>query len=486
MAKFNTPAAGNTTKTVNKAGGEAYQESPKLEFVSLLLTSFVQDQYYRKESEQITRVKGLLNSIADKEFAAKALIFARNEFGMRSITHVGAGELAATVKGEEWTKRFFDKIVRRPDDMTEILAYIYAHYNKTEPNALKKGFAQALARFDEYQLGKWRRQDSTVSLVDVVNLVHPKPTEAITKLVKDELRITKTSKAKLSEAGREKDEEKADQLRSAAWREMLSERTIGYFDLLLNLRTMLDQAPDLVDTAVAMLTDEKLIRKSLVLPFRYLTAMNEIQQLNGQGVQKVLGALSKAVDISTQNVPKFDGETLVVLDESGSMGAGYGSSYGGGYNAKSPAVIGSLFAAVLCKANQCDLMTFSDDARYQSVNPADSTLTIANTIKFRSGGTNFQSIFTKANRAYDRIVILSDMHGWMGYHTPQAQFSGYKTRTGANPRIYSFDLQGYGTLQFPEKNVYAIAGFSEKVFDLMKLLEQDRQALVRKIEAVEL
>jgi hypothetical protein len=58
MAKFNTPAAGNTTKTVNKAGGEAYQESPKLEFVSLLLTSFVQDQYYRKESEQITRVKG--------------------------------------------------------------------------------------------------------------------------------------------------------------------------------------------------------------------------------------------------------------------------------------------------------------------------------------------------------------------------------------------------------------------------------------------
>ena len=38
----------------------------------------------------------------------------------------------------------------------------------------------------------------------------------------------------------------------------------------------------------------------------------------------------------------------------------------------------------------------------------------------------------------------------------------------------------------PQWNVYALAGFSEKVFDVMAKLEQDREALVREIEAIEL
>ena len=41
-------------------------------------------------------------------------------------------------------------------------------------------------------------------------------------------------------------------------------------------------------------------------------------------------------------------------------------------------------------------------------------------------------------------------------------------------------------MQFPERQVYALAGFSEKVFDLMAALEGDRMALVHAVEAVEL
>jgi hypothetical protein len=128
-----------------------------------------------------------------------------------------------------------------------------------------------------------------------------------------------------------------------------------------------------------------------------------------------------------------------------------------------------------------------------NLNPADSTLTIANKIKqgLAMSGTNFHSIFQEASKAYDRIIILSDMQGWMGngmwgYGAPDKAFADYRARTGANPNVFSFDLQGYGTLQFPERNVYEIAGFSEKVFDIIKLLETDRQALVSEIEKIEL
>jgi hypothetical protein len=65
------------------------------------------------------------------------------------------------------------------------------------------------------------------------------------------------------------------------------------------------------------------------------------------------------------------------------------------------------------------------------------------------------------------------------------EFAEYKKSTGANPFIYSFDLLGYGSMQFPESNVFAIAGFSEKVFDIIKLLEQDKKALMNEIRKVE-
>ena len=136
---------------------------------------------------------------------------------------------------------------------------------------------------------------------------------------------------------------------------------------------------------------------------------------------------------------------------------------------------------------------FASEARYVTVNTGDELLTLQKRIMGRAtmGGTNFNAIFDRANKAYDRIVILSDMQGWMadrndGGGSPTKAFARYRSRVDADPKVYSFDLQGYGTLMFPERNVYALAGFSEKVFDVMALLEQDREALVHEIEAVKL
>jgi len=100
-------------------------------------------------------------------------------------------------------------------------------------------------------------------------------------------------------------------------------------------------------------------------------------------------------------------------------------------------------------------------------------------------GTNFSAIFAKANKAYGRIMIYSDNQGWMNGGIPTAAFKNYCTKFGT-PKIYSFDLSGYGTMMFPEKGVYCLAGFSDKIFDIMKLLEQDRNALIHRIEEVEL
>jgi hypothetical protein len=461
MAKFN---AKSTSKTINRAGGEAFTQSPELAFISTLLTSFVKSQHYRTENDTIEDVKELFYKV-DPLFAAKASVYVRNEFGMRSITHIVSSLIANKVKGEEWTKRYFNKVVYRPDDMTETLSYYAGQFGKPIPNSLKKGFAKAFEKFDEYQLAKYRAEGKKVSLVDVVNLVHPKASDALNKLIKGTLKSRNTWESKLSETKGDDDK------KAKAWSGLIKERKLGYFALLRNLRNIFEQSPDVLDDALKMLTDEKLIRKSLVLPFRYTTAYKELQSING--TQKVLIALNQAIDISCKNVPELE-NTLIVLDTSGSMEG-------------KPAEIGSLFSAIIAKSSpSSDFMTFSDDASYQTLNPMDSVITMANSINFRCGGTSFHSIFQTANKAYDRIIILSDMQGWMGYYSPVKTFSEYKNKYRCNPAIYSFDLAGYGDMQFPENGVYCLAGFSEKIFDIMKLLETDKNALIKTINNVEI
>lgn len=473
MSKFNAKV---NTRTENLAGGEAYQESPKLKLVSQLLTSFVKDQYYRSEKQGLVDLEKAFDEVSDKKFTAKAAIFARTKFGMRSVSHVIAGLIAKTVKGSEWTKNFFDKVVHRVDDMTEILSYYLSKFKKPIPNSMKKGFKRAIGRFDEYQIAKYRGEGKVVSLVDLVNLIHPKPNkkneEALKLLVNGELKSKNTWESKLTSAGQTaKNEDQKNELKGQAWKELILEKKIGYMALLKNLRNIFEQAPEVIDEALKILVDEKMIKKSLVLPFRFTTAIDEISKL--PGTKKIIMSLNKAVDISLSNVPKFNGDTLVVLDTSGSMEG-------------QPAKIGSLFSAVLVKSNECDFMTFSDDAKYQTLNPMDSTLTIANSIRFMSGGTNFHSIFNKATKAYDRIIILSDMQGWVGYNAPVGKYNEYCKKFNCKPFIYSFDLNGYGTLQFPESNIFAIAGFSDKIFDIMALLEQDKNALINEIEKIEI
>lgn len=479
MAKFNTASQG--TKTINKAGGQAHTQAPELELTSILLTSFANESFYRSSTDTFTRLKELIK-VCDKRFVAQAAIYARTKFGMRSITHCVASELAKHVSGEKWAKDFYAGIVYRPDDMMEILAYHKANNGKPT-NQMKKGLAKAFDKFDKYALAKYRGEGKSFKLVDVVNLVHPTPTEknleAIAALVKGELKSFDTWETGLSAAGQiaSNEGEKAD-FKKEAWIKLIREKKIGYFALLRNLRNIIEQAPEVIPEAIETLTNPVIIKKSLVLPFRYLTAFEEIQKLTqGKVVREVLAALNRAVDIAVDNVPKFDGETLVVLDVSGSMKEG-------GMGQKSPHIVGALFSAVLVKANNCDFMTFDNDAKYVNLNPLDSTITIASAIPFTGGGTDFHSIFRTINKKYDRIVILSDMQEWVGYHTPDKDFAAYKTAKNANPFVYSFDLKNYGSMQFPEANVFALAGFSEKVFDIMKLMEQDKRALINEIKKV--
>lgn len=491
MSKFNETSSG--TKTVNLAGGKAYTQTAILQLISMLFSSFVKNEFYQTEEQLIQRVDTLIKEL-DNKTVAKAAIYARTTLGMRSISHVVASILAPYISGENWAKDFYNSIIYRPDDMTEIMSY-YQQNSKHLPNSMKKGFAKAFDKFDAYQIAKYRNSKSKVKLVDIVNLVHPVPVEknrlALQNLVKGQLKSFDTWEVELSAAGQnaKSDKEKAT-IKENVWKHLISERKIGYFALLRNLRNIILQAPTMVPDACQMLIDKKLISKSLVLPFRFISAFNVVQGMDAcKETRLVLISLSSALDISMFNVPEFGGETLVVCDYSGSMGGGYDSMR----------VKGTLFGVALAKKCNADFMIFGNDSQYINYNPLDAATTIiSNTSKLNTGwgasgihgqvgyGTNFDSIFQTANKKYDRIVIFSDMQGWVGHNTPVRSLNYYKKEFHVNPIIYSFDLSGYGTMQFPENGVFCMVGLSDKVFDIMNLLEQDKNALLSEINKIEL
>jgi len=72
MSKFNKPSEG--TKTTNVAGGQAFKQSPEMELVSLLLTSFANQQFYRSYKDTFVRLKELL-AICNPKFAAQAAVY---------------------------------------------------------------------------------------------------------------------------------------------------------------------------------------------------------------------------------------------------------------------------------------------------------------------------------------------------------------------------------------------------------------------------
>jgi hypothetical protein len=100
-----------------------------------------------------------------------------------------------------------------------------------------------------------------------------------------------------------------------------------------------------------------------------------------------------------------------------------------------------------------------------------------------------------ADRKYvaDKIMMFTDAQLWdsrsnniSAQHTMAYQWTRYK-KIAPKAKLYLFDLAGYGNtpLRMEGNDVYLVAGWSDKVFDMMEAMENGAEAL-KMIEAIEL
>lgn len=496
MSNFNTKAKNSTVSVVpNKEGAKSYLRGDlRLDLVSAV-ASFVQqkDKFYETADERYTTIKQLISDICKNDqslFVMQLLVYTRTVLGLRSVSHFIAYSLLSEVRGNPKLRSAIRMSIVRPDDMTEILSlwdsnHIENGEAKMPPNSLRRAFKDALElKFNVIDFARHAQENHKIKLRDIVRLARPsKNQEAIKALLDRKLPKSQSVEGKLATG------EKA----SVVVKDLLEEKKLGYMAALKNITKTLESNPDekTINDLCDYLVNEKAIKKSMILPFRFFDAYKEVKALHNKTidsmvVQKLLNAIEKAFMIASGEIEivKKGERVAVVLDESGSME---------GVPFKTASV---LMASLLTKldADNTLALAFSNrervlDSRIAKNNPLEFALNL----QMASGGTEIEAVFNHIVRTktkVDKIVIFSDsqMYCSLG-QDPMATLSQYLNKVkeiSPDVMVMFWNLEGYstGTPIKLSNSILEVHGYSDKMLQLIPKMWKSKMALIEEIEKI--
>lgn len=516
-------------ETTNYMGATAYTLTPEMELYSAVATCMVDDSYYEKQKERLSRIRELIAQCSP-EFVAKLAIYARKEMNLRSIPVVLAVELARATSGNSLVSKTINGIVQRADEIKEILAY-YQIANKRAgvkklnklSKQVQKGLAAAFNKFDEYQFAKYNTA-AEVKMRDALFLVHPKAKDEVqqelfNKIAKNELETPYTWETVLSELGKKTFVTESEKQHAVAmqWEELVMSGKLGYMAVLRNLRNILTKGSAKAFTeALKILTDADKVKKAKQLPFRYLSAFMEIQKLSSAEIvfedqktriTQATAALEKALLIACDNISVNEGRTVILSDNSGSMyGDGAGKSLVSAMSNRKTADIANLFAVLYWnKSKNTSIGLFGDYLIQPVLNRAGNlfeNFKLINSEAKKCGPSTERGIFEYMDKLIsnktivDRIIIFSDCQIGTGCNWYDSQGNKadnfnelLKQYLAINPtvKLYSVDLKGYGNTltRSDNRNTVLVSGWSEKIFDMIYYIENG-STVVDQINHIEL
>lgn len=285
-----------------------------------------EDEYYENGVSIADRLRGYVKCLSEQD-CRELLLEAKFQNKLRHAPLFWAVQMAkeGKLKADDVAK-----ICDRVDTMADLLAIYFDENplsdsekskcykngnrvhrdNKAVPKAITKGLQKAIEnpRFDEYAFAKYRLEDKAIKTRDVIRLAHVKPStperSALYKKVLDgTLATPDTWEVAISAAGSDMDAKRD------AWTRLLSENKLGVLALLRNLNGMNRAGVDQAKIRKAV----KAASIGRVLPFQIVTASRHAPEL--------ADVLNTKFMESVENVEKLEGESLVLVDVSGSMSA---------------------------------------------------------------------------------------------------------------------------------------------------------------------
>ncbi|NIG53891.1 TROVE domain-containing protein [Chitinophaga sp. Cy-1792] len=492
--KFNLMKRKNGGVT-NHEGFKAYALNTEMELYSSVVTSSLSDQFYESGAERMDRIKALLQE-ADPAFIAKLAVYAREKMYLRSIPMALTVELAKRHKGDALVSKTVARVVQRADEITELLACYVQSNGRVDTKKLsglskqlQKGLSASFNRFDEYQFAKYNR-DTAITLRDALFLVHPKPKDEaqqllFNKIAQQQLETPYTWETAISAVGQQR--YASETARQAAvrqtWEALITDRKLGYMAMMRNLRNMLqaDISAAHIQQVCDTLSDPAEVQRSKQLPFRFLAAYRELKAVPHGLTGKIQQALEMALQASVANMKGFNADTKVVIacDVSGSMQRPI--------SARSKILsydIGLMLGMLLQFKSQHVVSGMFGDTWKIIQMPTNQILASVDEFYRRQGEVGYATFGYKViedliNRNYvaDKVMLFTDCQLY-GDKTLQNAWNRYK-QIAPQAKLYLFDLAGYGNtpIDILANDVNLIAGWSDKVFEVLEALENGEDAL---------
>lgn len=487
MVRFSRKATGSS-KTTNRAGGEAFNMAPIEQLVQIVTTNLMSEPKYYGDVQKV--MDNAIEAVAktNPEFILKLASYTRNEMYLRTISVYLLVKAANMPETKQFVRQYTPYVLRRADEIYEALAchiqvFSDREYPKTKggykiPNSLKKGIADTFKNFDEYQFAKYNRPTGVGFKFAIMKCRPKEPSEIIKKILDDKLETPYTWETELSEKGNKPE----------VWHQLIDSGRVGYMALLRNLNSM-DRAKvdELHYTKVLdTLSNPDKVRKSKQFPFRFYSALKNTTIEDPFKKKETKKALNKALNVSVDNLPKLKGRTFTVADTSGSMQSSIsGKSKIQHINIAclmtamthkfSENAIAGIFGTNLKIVDDLTGDLLTDTEKLESINVGWSTngyLTLRH--------LNEKQIFC------DRVIIFTDEELWDSYGDDGSLNKELEKYKKVNPNIlvYLVNLNGYGETCLPRnKNVVSLSGWSEKILNFISVYEQDRKSFVEKINA---
>lgn len=282
-------------------GGAAKHLTPVQQLRRSVLSCLLFEKEFYEDGVSVTNRIAELVPKVDAAEVAKLAIEARDRMHLRHVPLFIVREMCRYPQHRKLVRKTLTLVVQRADELSEFLALYWKDARTPVAASVKKGLADALAKFSEYQLAKYDRAKA-IKLRDVLRICHPKPltrqqSVLYKKVIAGELATPDTWEVALS-AGSDK---------KATWERLVLEKKLGGLALLRNLRNMQKADCSVVFLKKAILE----MSTSRILPFRFIAAARYAPQLEME-LQEVLFR-------SMTDNPKFVGRTVVLVDVSASM-----------------------------------------------------------------------------------------------------------------------------------------------------------------------
>jgi hypothetical protein len=431
MVKINKPQA---ARTHEGAKGRAF--TPEQQLRRALMNSMLwESQFYEDGVAIAERIAALVSKVKAETVAALA-IEAREDMKLRHAPLLIVREMARQETHRGFVADTLERVIQRPDELTEFLAIYWAdalgpmqQRKKAAVSAqAKKGLARAFSKFDAYQLAKYDR-DGAVRLRDVLFITHAKPKDEAQEktwkqLVDGKLPSPDTWEVALS-GGADKKE---------TFERLIAEKKLGALALLRNLRNMLHAGVS--KKVIAKALDE--MRTDRVLPYRFIAAAQHAPDLEPE--------LEHAMFRSVEGHAKLKGKTIILVDVSGSMDSPLS---GRSEMRRLEAAVG---VAVLAReiGEDVEIFTFSD--KVKKIAPRHGfALRDAIVTSQPHGGTWLGKAVEEVDRKDARLIVLTDEQSHDAVGAPKGV--GYMV----NVASYQHGV-GHGPWR-------RVDGFSEKILD---------------------